>query len=98
MAVAGIGNINAACCGGGNELNRDGSRRYAAFVTKDVHVVATGIDEPAALSVDVRLAVRIVSVIARHRSFRHNNQAVSRVRVPTGASSRLPGILLDVKV
>ena len=80
------------------KLNRDVRRRDCAFIPDDMRVATTGIHERHSLRVYVRLAFRIVTLVVRKRSRRHDDQAVSRVRVPPGTPSRYPCIALHVKV
>ena len=61
-------------------------------------MVTPVIDKRHARGVHVRLAFGIVCPVLRHRTRCDDDQAVPRVRVPAGASSRLPHIALDVQV
>ncbi len=87
VAVAWIGNIDPARCTGGYELDDDGLCHYFAFVPEDMDVTAARIDKRHVLGIDVGLAVRIVAEVVGHRSFGDDDQAVPRVRVPTGTST-----------
>jgi hypothetical protein len=61
-------------------------------------MVTVRIDKRHALGIDVGLTVTIRVLILRHRSRCDDDQAMPRVSVPAGASSRLPHIALDVQV
>ena len=68
------------------------------LVPDDVHVSATGINERHPLCVDLGLAFGIVTFVVRDRSLGDDDQAMARVRVPAGTSSRLPDVALHVQV
>lgn len=80
------------------ELDDDGLCYDAAFVAEEVYVIAAGIDKRHVPGVDVGLAVGIVAQVVRHRSFGDDDQAMAGMCVPTGASSRLPDVSLDVQI
>lgn len=96
VAVARICDVNPAFRTCRDQLNGDRSRDSFSFVPDDVRMVTVGIDECHALSIYVRLTVRVGAFIFRHRSRCDDDQAMTGVSVPSGASSRLPYIALDV--
>jgi hypothetical protein len=98
VAVSRVCNVNPSWDIGWDELYRDGRRFNSAFVPEDVYVIATGIDKRHSCFVHMRLASVIVSFIVGHRAGRDDNQALSRVRVPTGTSSGRPDIVLNIYV
>ena len=98
MTVPRIYNVNPARCIRRNKLNSDRFRLDIAFVPQDVYVVPTGIQKSHPCFVPMRLAVGIVTFIIRHRSRRDDDEAVPRVRMPTGASAGRQDIALHVHV
>ena len=61
-------------------------------------MIMVGINKAHTLGINVGLAVKVGGFILRHRSGRDDYEAVPRVSVPAGASSRLPRIALDVQM
>ena len=98
VTVAGICNVDPARRTCRYELDDDGLCHDVAFVAEDMYVITAGIDERHILGVDVGLAIGIVAEVVGHRSFGDDDEAMPRVRVPTGASSRLPDIALDIQI
>jgi len=80
------------------KLNRNCSCHAVPFVPKDVGMIMVGINKAHTLGINVGLAVKVGGFILRHRSGRDDYEAVPRVSVPAGASSRLPRIALDVQM
>src|SRR5882757_1609007 len=83
-ATIGFGGIE------GNELDGDGCCGHRAFVSNDVHVVVTGINERRRrLSGDKSVHVgRAVVFVLRYGSRRDNDQTVAWMRVPAGSCYR----------
>jgi hypothetical protein len=100
MAVSWICNINPARRTCWNELDRGGACHDIAFVSNDVHMVTVTmwIDKRHVSGIDVRPAFWIGSFILSYRSLCDDDQAISWVSVPTGTSSWLPYIALDIQV
>ncbi len=98
MAVLWGWGVDAAFGTLGDELEGDGAGRNGALVSDEVDVVPSVIDEAHALGVDVGFAVGVVASVFGHGSFCDDDQAVTRVGVPAGASSGLPDVVLDVQV
>jgi len=98
VAVAWVGDVDAPCGTGGNELDRGGLCDAGAFVANDVDVVATVIDERHVPGVHVGFAVGIGAVVFGHGSLGDDDEAMSGVDVPAGGSSGLPDVGLDVEV
>jgi hypothetical protein len=100
MAVSWIRNINPARGTCWNELDRGGSCHDSAFVSNDVHMVTVTmwIDKRHVSGIDVGPAFWIGSFILSYRSLCDDDQAISWVSVPTGTSSWLPYIALDIQV
>ena len=97
--VSRVGNVNSALGAGWNELNSDGLRLRAGFIPDDVPVVMpTLINERHALAIHMGRAVGVVTFVVRHRSLRNDDQAVTRMGVPAGGSTGLPGVLLHVQI
>jgi hypothetical protein len=98
MAMSWVCNVNSTCLTRRNELDGGGSRHGAAFVPNDVCVIMMGIGKRHVSGIDVGVAVGIVLLILGHRARCDDNQAMPRVCVPAGASSRVPHIALYVQV
>ena len=96
VAVPWVLGVNPADRSFRNELDSDLFRHDVAFVSEYVHVTTSGIDESHAPRVHVRLAIWVVRVITCHCTVGDNDQAMSGVRVPAGATTRLPDITLHV--
>ena len=79
VAVSRVWRVNPTRLACRKELDCDGLRQVGgAFVSNNVHVVATGIDKRHPLCVHVRLATRVVPFIGRHRSRGDDDQAMAR--------------------
>src|SRR5450631_2293067 len=78
-AVAWVFGVNAADGVRGNELDRDGTRLNATFVSNVVDVVAAGVNKTHALGVDGGLAVGVVAFVGGYRSGGDDDQAMARV-------------------
>ena len=73
-----------------NQLDGDRACLHRAFVPEIVDVVAARIDKSHPDRVHLRPAAAIVSFIAGHRACGHDDQAMSRMRVPAGARRPAP--------
>src|SRR5207245_4527837 len=89
--------VNPTRLTGRNEPGGDALCLDSAFVSDDVHVVAT-LNKRHPRCVHGPRAGGIVPLIGRHRSRRANDQGVARMRVPACGSSRLPNIAQDIPV
>jgi hypothetical protein len=98
VAVPRLGNLNPTVGICGNDLDGNSFRLDSAFIPEDVHVVRAGIDKRHPRLVHMWLAFGIVPFIVGHRSGSDDDQAMSRVRMPTGASSGVPDIAPHVHV
>src|SRR5579871_1428161 len=98
VAVSWVWNVDSACGACGDELDRGGLRHVVSFVSDDVYVVATVIDEGHVPGIDVGFAVGVGPVVLRDGSCGDNDEAMAGVCVPAGASSGLPDIALDIEV
>ncbi len=98
MTVPRVWLVDAAWSTIGNGLHGNRLCLDISFISDDVYVVATRIHKCHAFGIYMRRALRIVSFIFRYCAFCNHDQTVSRVRVPTGASTRLPNVLLHVHV
>ncbi len=98
MAVSWGWGVNSALGVPGDELDGDGACLDGAFVADEMDVVSPVVDEAHALGVDAGFAFGVVASVFGHGSFCDDDQAVTRVGVPAGASSGLPYIVLDVEV
>src|SRR5215470_17637531 len=75
-----------------NELDSDVLGDNIALIPDDVCVCATGINKRHSNRIDVRRTGRIVSLIVGQCSGRDDDQAVARVRMPTGVRDWLAGL------
>ena len=98
VAVTGVCDVDSTRGIGGDELNRDGLGLNIAFVAEVVYVAAAGIDKTHSFCVDVRFAVGIVPFIVGDGSGGDDDEAMTRVRVPAGASAGRPDVVLDVDI
>ncbi len=98
VTVAGVCHVDPARRTCRDELDDDGLGYGFALVPEDVYVIAAGIDERHVLGVDVGFAVGIVAEVVGHRSLGDDDQAMPRMCMPTGTSSRLPNIALNVQI
>ena len=97
--------VNFPRCTCRNELHSYVACRDCAFISDDVCVVAAGVNERHASCVHVRFAFGIVTLIIRQSPRCHDDQAVTRVRVPARGGygfcrrvDRLPRIAHNVEV
>ena len=90
--------VNAAWLPRRYQLNRYGPSHAVPLVPNDVGMIIVGIDEAHTFGIHVGLAVGVGSLILRYRSGGDDDEAMPGVSVPTGASSRLPFIALDVEM
>src|SRR5437763_9224647 len=81
-----------------NEPDNDDLCWDSAFISDDVHVVATGVNKRHDRCVHMWRAVGIVCLILCHCSCRDKDEGMARMRVPAGAPSRLPDIVQDSPV
>ena len=84
-AVTRIGYIDAARLAGRYHLESDSLRLDISFIAHVVRVVTPGVDKCHPCRVDIRLALRIIAFVIRHRPGRDDDQAMSGMRVPAGA-------------
>jgi hypothetical protein len=98
MAVPRVCSVNPSRRVCRNELDSNGGCLDGAFVPDDVDMVTTGIDKTHPCCVHMGRAVGIVPFIGRHCSRCDGDQAMARVSVPAGGSSRVPDVALDVHV
>ena len=98
MAVTRIGNVNPSRLTGGNEPDGDDLCLDGAFVSDDVYVLTTVINERHSCCVRVRRATRIIPGVVRHGSGYDDDQGMSGMGVPASTSSRLPGVIQDVAI
>src|SRR5262249_34920909 len=96
--VAGIVRIDAAHRVGGNELDGHRPGLDVTFILHEMHVIAARVDESRAGRVDGRPALRIVALGDGHSPRRNDDEAVTWMRMPTGASTRIPDVLLHIDV
>lgn len=98
ITVSRVCNVNPLRVTCWNELYGDGLRLDSAFVPEDVCVIPATIDKRHSFFVHMQFAGRVVAFIVRNRSCSNNNQALTRMRVPTGASAGCQDITLHIYV
>src|SRR5690349_14813862 len=98
VAVPGVGDMNMDVCRRRDELNRNGFGYRVGLISQNMNVLSSGIDETHSLGIHVRLAVRIVTLVAGNCPGCNDDQTVSGMRVPVSAASWLPNVALDVQV
>lgn len=98
VAVPGVGDMNMDVCRRRDELNSNGFGYRVGLISQNMNVLSSGIDETHSLGIHVRLAVRIVTLVAGNCPGCNDDQTVSGMRVPVSAASWLPNVALDVQV
>src|SRR3954470_1966827 len=109
VAVARIGCVLPPDRTRRDELHGDRLRDLAGLVPDDVDVAVSRIDERVVIGVrrvDMRRAVRVVTVVGGHGAQGDDHEARTGMRVPARvwrarrrvAGGRVPGVLLDVEI
>src|SRR5262249_18915859 len=98
MAVAGARDIDATRLSGRNEPDGDGVRLDRAFIANNVDRAPAVVDKRHPSGVDMRRAIRVVSLVLSHGASCDKDQGMARMGMPAGRATWSPDIADDTAI